>query len=242
VRKQTLIGAPSRAAGRNDPAGHYEAEVFEPTSDNAILVGGGFGSGPYGWWIGKFSLDGVRLWQAGPGNGFPERVASLARRPDGSWIGLVTEMHGRGLDWFVRRLAADGKPLARHQVPIPLDQPAAVLRDGNLFVLNSGDVAKKSELVFTNDVGQVRQRVPWPFPQTLRVVAADDGFAAIVEDSPGLEGPRRIVRADARGVVRWRSTAIDAAEIVRTPDGQIAALVNPGNDAGALRLVRLADP
>jgi hypothetical protein len=84
--------------------------------------------------------------------------------------------------------------------------------------------------------------VPWPFPQTLRVVADGDGFAAIVEDSPGLEGPRRIVRADARGVVRWRSTAIDAAEIVRTPDGQIAALVNPGNDAGALRLVRLADP
>lgn len=244
VKKTSAIGPPNVARGRTDARAYYELYVYAPTPDNAVLLGGGFGSGPYAWWMGKFNLDGVRLWQAGPGNGFPERVAAAARRLDGSWLSLVTEMpRSGGLDWVIRRNAADGTALSRTRLPMPVGYEAAVLRNGSVLIANAGDGrAAAQELVFVDDRGHIRRRSPWPFAQTLRLIADGDGLAAIVEDDAASDGQRTVVRADATGAIRWRSAAADVTEIMRTPDGHIAALVRTGKDGEGLRLVRYADP
>ncbi|HJQ58659.1 MAG TPA: hypothetical protein VJ890_17250 [Vineibacter sp.] len=245
VRKASPIGPPSATRAVNDPAAYYELYVYRATPDNGVLLAGGYGSGPYAWWMGKFNLDGIRLWQAGPGNGFPERVASLERRLDGSWLGLVTEMvpRGSGLDWVIRRYAADGKLLRRTRLAPPVGQEVAVLRDGAVLVAPSEESATQAELVFVDDHGRVRRRTPWPFATTLRLIAAGDGLAAIVRESDAAEAPSFVVRADAQGVIRWRGPAVaDVHSIVALPDGRIAALLRDTAEASALRLVRFTEP
>lgn len=243
VRKVSPIGPPSVAHGRSDPRAYYELYAYLPTPDNAVLLGGGFGSGPYGWWLGKFNLDGIRLWQAGPGQGFPERVASIGRRPDGGWMALVTEMPRRDtLQWALRRYAADGRLMRRTRLPVPVESEAAVLPDGGALLAHADDDPAKTELVVVDDIGRVRRRVAWPYAQTLRLIAAGDGLAAIVQDSGDSDAPAHVVRVDTAGVVRWRSTAADIADIVATPDGDIAALLRTGSDGRAMRLVRYSDP
>ncbi|HEX2887904.1 hypothetical protein, partial [Vineibacter terrae] len=234
VKSDSAIGPPSPAHGRNDPHGYYELYVYQAAAPDALLLGGGFGSGPYAWWMGKFGLDGRRLWQAGPGTGFPERVAAAGARPDGSWLSLVTEQpRDGGLAWFIRRYAADGRLLARTRLPQPVENEATVLRHGCALV-TSADM-----LDFVDDTGRLLRRAPWPFAQTLRLMADGDGIAAIVEASADM---RRVVRADALGAIRWRSATADATDIAPTPDGQLAALVRSGKDGETLRLVRYADP
>jgi len=244
VKRASAIGPPSLVRSRTDTRAYYELYVYLPTPDNALLLGGGFGSGPYAWWMGKFNLDGVRLWQAGPGSGFPERVAATARRADGGWLSLVTEMpRSGGLDWVIRRNAADGAPLSRIRLSPPVGYEVAVLRSGSVLVANADNGRSQAvELIFVDDLGHIRRRAPWPFAQTLRLIADGDGLAAIVEDEAASDGRRYVVRADAAGVIRWRSAAADITEIVRMPDGQIAALIRVGQDGGGLRLVRYADP
>ena len=83
---------------------------------------------------------------------------------------------------------------------------------------------------------------PWPFGLTSLVIEDGDGIAAIVAESDEHDAPKYVVRADSRGVVRWRSAAIEATEIVRTPDGRISALATAGTDQKSLRLVQFADP
>jgi hypothetical protein len=210
-----------------------------------VLLAGGYGSGPYAWWLGKFTLDGIRLWQAGPGTGFPERVAVMERRLDGSWLGLVTEMlpRGGGLDWFFHRYAADGRLLRRTRLQHLVGHEVAVLRDGAVLVGTSDDAAPRPELVFIDDHGRVRRRAPWPFTETLRLIAVGDGFAAIVQDSAAADAPSRIVRADGQGAIRWHSApAADVFAIVAAPDGGVVALLRAAGDDRSLRLVRYAEP
>jgi hypothetical protein len=68
-----------------------------------------------------------------------------------------------------------------------------------------------------------------------------DGFVAIVAQTYGADAPEFIVRADAKGVVRWKSPAVDASDIALAPDGQVAAVVW-SEKRGTLRLRRYADP
>jgi hypothetical protein len=245
VKKASPIGPPAARRADADPNAYYELNAYRATPDNGVLLAGGYGSGPYAWWLGKFTLDGIRLWQAGPGTGFPERVAAMERRLDGSWLGLVTEMlpRGGGLDWFFHRYAADGRLLRRTRLQHLVGHEVAVLRDGAVLVGTSDDAAPRPELVFIDDHGRVRRRAPWPFTETLRLIAVGDGFAAIVQDSAAADAPSRIVRADGQGAIRWHSApAADVFAIVAAPDGGVVALLRAAGDDRSLRLVRYAEP
>jgi len=241
VKKISRISPPH--GGRSDKGSFYAVSIFLPTSDNAIMLGGGCGIGPVAWWMGKFSLNGERLWQVGAGSGFPESVAALRQRADGTWLSLVMEVP-RGterMDMVIRRHTTDGKSLS-HTRLAEIQPPviAAILNDGMVIITSGNDPARTSQLHVVSDSGRLVSRAPWPFAQTFLTIADGDGFAAIVSNASTGEMPKYVVRVDARGVVRWRSAAAaDAMTIVRTPDGQIAALERIGN---GLRLVRYADP
>jgi hypothetical protein len=244
VRNEGRIGAPSAAIGRANPAAHYAIRTYVPTPDNDLLVAGGYGNGAYTWWMGKFTLDGARLWQAGPGKGFPEAVASAGRRRDGSWIALVAEANpdGRGAACFIHRYAAGGKLLERHRLSYPAIEAMTVLPTGSVFVSGAEGRPETNELVFVDDTGRFTRRTPWPFTRTARIIADGKGLAAAVRQIDGADVASFVVRTDARGTLRWRSAALDVGEIVRTPAGEIAALVWAGKGGTALHLMRFADP
>jgi len=235
LRKTSPIRPPSPAHGRDDPRARYVINAILPTPDNALLLTGAWGSGPYAWWMGKFSLDGVRVWQAGAGNGFPEYVRSTVQRSDGSWVNLITEVPEREEQPFIRRYTPGGRLLARTRLPYPFHYAGAVLRDGCLLVSDEDKAPR--ELLFLDDGGRLRYRTPWPFGETRSIMAHGDGFAALVAGER--DGVFRIVRADARGAVLWLGDAAEIEAIVPTPDGQVAALVTRDDK---LRLVRYADP
>ena len=245
LKKTTRLGPPNTKSAKGDDAeSFYSAGVYLPTPDNGVLLGGGFGPGPQAWWMGKFNLDGKRLWQAGPGSGIPERVAAIAPRKGGAWLSLVTEMRKGGgeLEWFLRRYTTDGKLTDRKRAAVPIHAAATVLRNGAVMALDADEGKTQGELIFVDDSGRVERRVPWPFPQTASMIADGDGVAAIVETKVDSRTERFIVRADAKGVVRWRSAAVAVDEIVSAPDGAIAALVRIGKSDAVLHVVRYADP
>ncbi|TAJ42031.1 MAG: hypothetical protein EPO55_03485 [Reyranella sp.] len=243
IKKQTAISPPSAASTRYDPDGYYELRHYVPTADNAAVLAGGFGSGPYAWWLGKFSLDGVRLWQAGPGRGFPESVNAIGVRADGSWIVILEETQGEKftLECFLDRYAADGRRLARARLAGIGCYTAAVLRDGSVVMNYTDSKPPRRELIFYDDSGKVKGRAAWPFDGTNWIIADGDGFAAIVTEKPDPYNARNVVRADASGSLRWKSPVGDVTEIARTPDGQIAALIW-SEDGTRARLARYADP
>jgi hypothetical protein len=245
LRKTTRIDPPDAARRRNDRESFYGVEVYLPTSDNAVMLGGGFGPGPQSWWMGKFSLDGKRLWQAGPGRGVPERVPAIAQRPDGTWLSLVVEMRSdkSGTDWFIRRNAADGRNLARTRLPQPYDSAAAILRDGSVLITDAHpDGQQKAEMTFYDDGGRLRRRAPWPYARTWLLIGDGEGVAAIVSETTAPDAPTYLVRADGQGAIVWRHGPLRIDEMVRLPDGRIAALVRPGKGGDSLRLVHYADP
>jgi hypothetical protein len=245
LKKEAAVGPPRPpSTDPNAPPSYYELETYLPTPDNALLLAGGFGSGPYAWWLGKLSLDGARLWQAGPGRGFPERVGAVAVRPDGTTIALVQEMRPGDvgpLDWYIHRYAADGSAVARMRLPERYGFAVTVLRNGCLFVLVDDAPRPRASLVHLDDVGHVIRRSPWPFGWTRRMIPDGDGFVAIVAQSYDADAPEFVVRADAKGVIRWRSPAVDVSDIALAPGGQVAALVW-SEKRGTLRLRNYANP
>lgn len=246
VKKTAMIGAPRPIRETASRHGYYHLRVLLPTPDNGLLAGGGFGSGLYRWWMGKVSLDGVRIWQASGGDGFMASVASIGPRPDGTWVSLAGDAPPENPRyWDIRRHAADGKLLAQRRGPDSNGHAAAVLREGSVFVtiqdVDDPAPARPQELIFVDDSGRIRRRVSWPFPFTDRLIADGDGFAAVVNETNRADTRIFVVRCDAQGTIRWRAEA-DAAEIVRTADGQIAALVRWGKEKEQRRLVRFADP
>ena len=247
LKKTTRLGPPAAKPAKgdgDDGESFYGVSAYVPTPDNAVLLGGGYGPGPQAWWMGKFNLDGKRLWQAGPGSGIPERVTAIAPRKGGAWLSLVAEMRKGGgeLEWFLRRYSADGKLTERKRVAVPAHAAATVLRDGAVIALDADEGKQQGELVFVDDSGRVRHRVPWPFAQTASMIADGDGLAAIVETKVESKTERFIVRADTKGAIRWRSAIVAVDEIVSTPDDAIAALVRIGKSDAVLHLVRYADP
>jgi hypothetical protein len=243
IKKQTAISPPDAASIRYDPDGYYELRHYVPAADSTVMLAGGFGSGPYAWWLGKFRLDGVRLWQAGPGRGFPDSVNAIGARADGSWIVILEETQGEKFiqECFLDRYAADGRRLARTRLGGIGCYTAAVLRDGSVVASYTASKPPRRELIFYDDSGKVKGHTAWPFDGTDRIIADDDGFAAIVTEKSAPYNARTVVRADASGRLRWKSPVGDVSEIARTPDGQIAALVW-SDDRTRARLVRYADP
>ena len=234
LKKKSEIGPPSRRTGA--PYGYYEIQHFQPTADNAVMLSGGFGSGPYGWWLGKFSLDGVRIFQSGPGQGFPENVSAMAARPQGHWLAMVLEMDpkGMGLDWYLHRYTPAGQQQSRVKVPAKGGYAAAILSDG-------GVVPIEDKLVYFNDLGRGVREVPWPFANTTSIVPAGDGFWAVVSGA-AVDTPNLIVRVDGRGNVLWRTPPVGhTPSIARASDGQLMAVLRSA-DRATLRLVRYDDP
>lgn len=235
LKKKSEISPPSRRSGA--PNGYYEIQHFQPTADNAVMLSGGYGPGPYSWWLGKFSLEGVRIFQAGPGQGFPENVSAMAARPQGHWLAMVIEMDpkGLGLDWFLHRYIAAGQQQSRIKLPIKGGYAAAILNDGGVVPLDD-------KLVFFNDLGRIAREVPWPFANTTSIVPAGDGFWAVVSESAAVDSPNLIVRVDSRGNVLWRTPPVgDTPRIARASDGQLVAVLRSA-DRARLRLVRYDDP
>ncbi len=245
LKKEAAVGPPRPPGTDPDaPASYYELETYLPTPDNALLLAGGFGSGPYAWWLGKLSLDGARLWQAGPGRGFPERVGAVAVRPDGTTIALVQEMRPGDvgpLDWYIHRYAVDGSAAARMRLPESYGYAVTVLRNGSLFIFVDDSPKPRASLVRLDDWGHVVSRSAWPFAWTRRMIPDGDGFVAIVAQTYEADAPEFIVRADAKGVIRWKTPAVDVSEIALAPNGQVAALVWSDTKA-TLRLRNYADP
>lgn len=244
VKTTATLDAPRPVAAADFPLATYNLRVMTPTSDNALLLGGGFGNYLHGWWIAKVGLDGAPLWRADGGKGQTAQVSAAGPRPNGAWMTLSSEAAPQDpRSWSVRLHAANGKLLAQHRGPTLFGFPAAVLRQGAVLATNHDSEAptKPQELVFIDDAGKVTRRVRWPFPLTHQLIADGDGFAGIVSESLDIEGKRFVVRADKQGKITWRADS-NAAEIVRTPDGHIAALARSGNDGDGRRLVRFADP
>ena len=69
-----------------------------------------------------------------------------------------------------------------------------------------------------------------------------DGFVAIAAQTYDADAPEFVVRADAKGVIRWKGAAeANISDIALAPDGQVSALVW-SDKSGTLRLKRYADP
>lgn len=233
-------------SGGDQSGNTYSTHFYVPTADNGLLVGGGFGGGPFSWWIGKFGPDGQRGWQAGSGTGFPEDVYALAVRPDGTIEAVVLvagSVQGFG-GWYLgspnlARFAADGTVLSRARLEQEGDIFVA-LADSYLAVLSAYDTSRRPELVHLDQTGKVSGRVPWSYEKTWFAMPHGDGIAAIAcyrFDGP----PCYVVSAGLDGKVRWQSPPVTTSDIARTPDGQIAALIWSDNGMRA-RLVRYADP
>ena len=218
----------------------YRVKSYRATSDNGLLVGGGYGADPFNWWIGKFDAQGRRAWQAGPGPAYPEDVYGLAVRPDGSVSAIIQEVGASsGLSqWYIARFGADGTPLGR----APFTALGTSFIDLPTFWVAAVDIFQTSggpALVRLDDQGNVLGNAPWPFEQTRHMVADGDGIAAVV---CAAAGPLcYVVRAKLDGTVRWQSQPGTFTDLARTPDGQIAA-VSWSADLLSASLVRFADP
>jgi hypothetical protein len=223
------------------PASFYRTKFYLPTSDNGLLVGGGFGPDPFNWWIGKFDTEGRRLWQAGPGPGMPEDVYGLALRSDGTISAVVQEIQATQQlsQWYVVQLAADGTPQGK--VPFKTAGTSFALTSGGwVSAVSEFQTAGSPALVRLDANGNVAGSAPWTYGQTRRMIADGNGIVAIVCNT--IDGPPCwIVRAGPDGKVRWQSQPVTASDIVRTPDGQIAAILW-SDDLLSSRLVRFADP
>ena len=237
VRRATSVPP----ATTDNPASYYQTKFYIPTTDNGLLVGGGFGPGPFNWWIGKFDAEGRRSWQAGPGPGYPEDVYGLAMRPDGGITAAVQEIQRETAlsQWYIARFAADGTPQGR--IPFSTEGTSfALLPTGWVSALSRFDTSRPPEIVRIDDTGNVASRAPWRYGQTRRMIADGDGFVAIV--CATMDGPPcYVVAGRIDGQVRWRSPVGNFSDIARTPDGQIAAMVW-SDDSLTARLVRYATP
>lgn len=214
----------------------FWTQTYLATSDNGLLVAGAYGPGPLRWWLGKFDADGHRLWQAGPGPGAREQVATLAVRGDGTVVAVHSERRAGDAmeEWRIARFTAGGRLLDRTRLGNVGDgRLVAILPDSAVFL-------DAHELVQADDTGNVRRRVPWPYVRTWSLIADGDGISAIVCKQP--EGDLcHIVRAKADGTILWLTPPLTATDIGRTPDGQIAAVV--WRDEGrTMRLMRFASP
>lgn len=218
----------------------YRTRFYLPTSDNGLLVGGGYGPDPFNWWIGKFDAVGQRIWQAGPGPAYPEDVYGLAVKADGSVSAIIQEVgQMSGLSqWTVARFAADGTPQGRS--PFNTLGTSFVMLPG--FWVSTIDIfqtASGPALVRLDEQGKELGRAPWPFDQTRRLIADGNGVAAVV---CAAAGPLCfVVRAGVDGKIRWQSQPGSFTDIARTPDGQIVA-VSWSADMLSASLVRYADP
>jgi hypothetical protein len=220
--------------------GFYRTKFYAPTSDNGLVVGGGYGPDPFNWWIGRFDRQGSRAWQAGPGPAYPEDVYGLALRPDGGVSAIVQEIgQMSGLSqWYIARFAADGTPQGRAPFST-LGTSFTALPGFWVAIADIFQTANPPQLARLDEQGSVLGRAPWPYDQTRRLITDGDGVAAVV---CAASGPFCfVVRAGADGKVRWQSPPGTFADIVRTPDGQIAAVLW-SDDWLTARLVRYTDP
>jgi hypothetical protein len=218
----------------------YRTRFYLATADNGVLVGGGFGPDPFNWWIGKFDSQSQRAWQAGPGPAYPEDVYGLAVKPDGSVTAIIQEVgQMSGLSqWYVARFGADGTAQGRSPFNT-LGTSFAALPGFWVSAVDIFQTANPPQLLRLDEQGNVLGRAAWPFDQTRRLIADGDGVAAIV---CAAAGPLCfVVRAGVDGKIRWQSPAGSFTDIVRTPDGQIAA-VSWSADMVTANLVRYADP
>lgn len=242
LKKSTDLDAPNAASRRRDPDAYYSIRLYLATADNAVLLAGGFGSGPYAWWLGKFSLDGTRSWQGYVGRGFPESVNAVARRPNG-WVAILQEAvpNNGTLLCHLDRYAADGKRLGRSRIDGSDCYAAVGMAGGSAFVRYGSVATGQGELIFIDDDARPHGRAPWPFASTDQMIVDGDGFAAIVNRAE-VSGPdKNVVRADSQGRQKWTSPPADFSEIARAPDGQILALIWDGS-LKSYRLARYADP
>lgn len=236
-----VLRAVSVAPAATVSGGFYRTKFYLPTSDEGLLVGGGYGVDPFNWWIGKFDAQGQRRWQAGPGPALPEDVYGLALKPDGSVSAIVQEIGQQSAlsQWYVARFAADGTPLGRAPFNT-LGTSFAMLPGFWVSALSEFDTASSPALVRLDEQGNVLGRAPWRYGQTRRMIADGDGIAAIVCDT--IDGPPcYVVRSTVDGKVRWRSRPGSISDIARTPDGQLAA-IRWSDDWLTAHLVVYADP
>ena len=224
----------------------YSTRFYVPTADNGLLVGGGYGAGPFAWWIGKFGSDGKRQWQAGAGTGLPEGVYALAVRPNGEIVTVVLQTGtvkdtGRWYigGWYLNRYAGDGRLLERTR----FDQQGdvfAVLANSYVSVVSAYETARRPELVQLGQSVGVVGEAPWAYEKTWFALPHGDGIAAIA--CYRVSGPPcHVVSAGLDGKVRWQSAPVHTSDIAHTPDGQIASLVWT-DDGMRARLVRYAAP
>lgn len=232
---------PVAPAVPGNPASFYRTKFYLPTSDNGLLVGGGFGPDPFNWWIGRFDSEGRRLWQAGPGPGMPEDVYGLALRPDGGISAAVQEIQAiqQLSQWYIVQLGTDGT--SQGKVPFRTAGTSFALTPGGwVSAVSEFQTAGSPALVRLDANGNVAGSASWNYGQTRRLIADGHGIAAIVCNT--IDGPPCwIVRAGLDGKVRWQSQPVTVSDIVRTPDGQIAAILW-SDDLLSSRLVRFADP
>ncbi len=218
----------------------FRTQLYVPTPDGGLLVGGGFGPDPFNWWIGRFDADGSRRWQAGPGPAYPEDVYGLAVNPDGSVSAIVQEIgQASGLSqWYVARFAANGTPLGRLPFP-PLGTSFVRLPGQWVSAVDIFQTGNAPGLVRLDDKGTVLGRAPWPYDQTRRLIADGDGVAAVV---CAAAGPLCfVVRAGIDGRIRWQSPPGSYSDIARTPDGQVVA-VSWSADLLSATILRFTDP
>lgn len=236
---KVLRASPVPAAA-NIAGAFYRARFYVPTSEGGLMVGGGFGPDPFHWWIGRFDAEGGRSWQAGPGPAYPEGVYGLGVKEDGSASAIIREVDPKSgaSQWYVARFAADGTPQGRAAFGA-LGNSFALLADVWVSAVDTFQMPSAPALVRLDEQGKVLGRAPWPYDQTRRLIADGDGLAAIACTAAGPQC--FVVRAGVDGKVRWRSAPGTFEDIVRTPDGEIAAILW-SDDLQSARLVRYADP
>ncbi|OWY59338.1 hypothetical protein B7486_75105, partial [cyanobacterium TDX16] len=168
-------------------------------------------------------------------------VYGLALRPDGTISAVVQEILAaqQFSQWFIVQLGADGTQQGR--APFKTAGTSFALTPGGwVAAVSEFQTAGSPSLVRLEANGNVAGSASWNYGQTRRMIADGNGIVAIVCNT--IDGPPCwIVRAGPDGKVRWQSQPVNATDIARTPDGQVAAILW-SDDLLSSRLVRFADP
>jgi hypothetical protein len=186
----------------------------------SVLVGGGYGDGPYTPWWALYSRSGARLAEGvspniTPGPGF----TSAAFDADGGIRLVGSYFSGPGkFDAVLALYDAAGKPKARHVLLPKGGEVGTATFTSNGIVFIGDNRRSPASIRFYDRDGRPLKEAPWPERERLPsgLIVDGDGMAGMLGD--------QIIRIDAGGAISWRSPPGAYLGLVRATDGRLRTL------------------
>ncbi len=240
-RKQAPYGRiveVDEAAGRLRPLGGIarprtrewiEDEVFEfhgalRLEGGRLALYGGFGSGPYSWWVALMRLDGTVLWQA-MGQTSAGEVTALRAVPggfDASVHVIMAWPHASNVGMFRMRFDEAGRLVG--SVKMTGNGPLLFAPDGSAITVGEGP---PPVLIIEDRHGRRRSVAVLPADVSLRY-RLDDGALVMFDDDCDL-----VVSGDGRAAFRIER---DIRYDTILSDGRVFVAACPGDECATREL------